>query len=542
MMCVLNRRGRPAGSWHGGRTAGVCRSACVPVPEEGKLKAERGRNLVGRTTHLPSASRGRSEGGPNKTRNKLPKYQVGLIGLAVMGANLALNIERHGFSIAVYNRTWARTEEFVNGPAKGLTGLKAFQDLPSFVEALERPRRIIIMVQAGAPVDKLLETLIPLLSPGDVVMDGGNSFFEDTVRREQELSAKSLQFFGTGISGGEEGALWGPCIMPGGPKEAYAALEPVLTSVAAQVKDGPCCTYLGPRGAGHYVKMVHNGIEYGDIQLICEAYSMLSGLLGMQAGEMSELFAEWNQGELDSYLIEITAKVLAYKDPDTGRPLVDLILDKAGQKGTGKWTSQQADELGIPIPTIAAGLWARNVSALKEERVRASQIVPGPANKPTVDRARLIEGVRQALYASKVASYAQGMAMLSLASQQYAFGLDPVEIARIWKGGCIIRAQLLDRIQDAFRRAPDLQNLLLDPYFRDVIATHEDKWRYVVSLAVQAGIPIPATSASLAYVDSYRSARLPANLLQGLRDYFGAHTYQRVDRDGVFHTQWDSAK
>ncbi len=473
----------------------------------------------------------------------LPKYQVGLMGLAVMGANLALNIERNGFPIAVFNRTWSRTEAFIQGPAKNCKQLAAFPTVAEFAAALERPRRVIIMVQAGAGVDGMIQQLLPHLEPGDIIMDGGNSYFRDTERRERDLAARGLHFIGTGISGGEEGALNGPCIMPGGPRDAYALLEPVLTRIAAQVSDGACCAYMGPGGAGHYVKMVHNGIEYGDIQLICEAYAVLSQVAGMSAGELATVFAGWNRGELDSYLIEIAAKVLGYVDPDTGRPLVDLIVDKAGQKGTGKWTSQEALDLGVPIPTIDAALWMRNISARKTERVAAAARIAGHRldGVASGERQRLVDDVAQALYASKVASYAQGLAMLGAASEENKWGLDLIEIARIWKGGCIIRAQLLDRIQAAYRRDPQLQNLLLDPYFGEVVASHQQAWRRVVDTAVRLGIPVPATAASLAYVDAYRSARLPANLLQGLRDFFGAHTYERTDKEGAFHTQWEGA-
>ncbi len=477
--------------------------------------------------------------------NPLPKHQVGLVGLAVMGANLARNIERNGFSIAVFNRTWARTEALVQGPAKDAKRMHAYRTMEEFCAAIERPRRVIIMVQAGAPVDEMIEQLLPHLEPGDCIMDGGNSFFPDTEARVRRLAGKGLHFLGTGISGGEEGALWGPSIMPGGPRDAYAAFEPVLTKVAAQVSDGPCCTYIGPGGAGHYVKMVHNGIEYGDIQLICEAYAVLSQIGGLGAPEMAEIFAGWNKGELDSYLIEIASKVLAHIDPDTGRPLVDLILDKAGQKGTGKWTSQEALNLGVPIPTIDAALWSRNISARKEERVAASKRIAGPKpGGPLTGTARqkLIDSVARALYASKIASYAQGLAMLRAASEEHGYRLDLIEIARIWKGGCIIRAQLLGRIQDAYRRDPDLKNLMLDPYFSDVIATHQEACRHVVAAAVAAGIAVPATAGSLAYIDAYRSARLPSNLLQGLRDFFGAHTYERTDREGIFHTQWEAPR
>ena len=462
-----------------------------------------------------------------------------------MGANLARNIERNGFSIAVFNRTWARTAAFVQGPAKDAKNLHAYQTMEEFCAALERPRRVIIMVQAGAPVDDMIEQLLPHLQPGDCIMDGGNSFFPDTEARVKRLAEKGLHFLGTGISGGEEGALWGPSIMPGGPRDAYAAFEPILTKIAAQVSDGACSTYIGPGGAGHYVKMVHNGIEYGDIQLICEAYAVLAQIGGLSAPDMAKLFAEWNKGELDSYLIEIASKVLAYTDPETGRPLVDLILDTAGQKGTGKWTSQEALNLGVPIPTIDAALWSRNISARKAERVAASTRIAGAAPGATLTgtaRQKLIDAVGAALYASKVASYAQGLAMLRAASAEHGYALDLIEIARIWKGGCIIRAQLLSRIQAAYRRDPQLSNLMLDPYFSDILATHQQAWRHVVTTAVQAGIAVPATAGSLAYVDAYRSARLPANLLQGLRDFFGAHTYERTDKEGTFHTQWEAPR
>jgi 6-phosphogluconate dehydrogenase len=466
------------------------------------------------------------------------QYQVGLIGLAVMGANLARNIRQHGFSIAVYNRTTERTREYLAGPASG-SGIAGANTVEEFVSSLERPRRIILMVQAGKPFDAVIDQLVPLLEPGDVVMDGGNSFYRDTDRRSAVLSEHGLNFFGTGISGGEEGALHGPSIMPGGPRDGYEQyLAPVLTAIAAQVADGPCCTYLGPRGAGHYVKMVHNGIEYGDMQLIAEAYALLSRGLGIPAPELSAIFREWNRGELDSYLIEITAKVLAFTDPDTGTPLVDLILDQAGQKGTGRWTSQDALDLGVPIPTIDAAVWSRNISAFKAERVAAAKVIGGGDGKVSVPQERLVDAVRDALYAAKIASYAQGMALLRAASAEYGFGLNLAEVARIWKGGCIIRARLLNDIQSAFQRDPELPNLLIDDRFRDVLLSHQDAWRLAVGTAVGAGIPSPATGASLAYFDSYRSARLPANLIQGQRDFFGAHTYARLDRDGVFHTQW----
>ncbi len=469
----------------------------------------------------------------------MPNAQVGLIGLAVMGENLALNIAHHGFPIAVYNRTGSVTEAYMAGPAKGQP-ITAAYDLKDFVAAIERPRRVIIMVQAGRAVDAVLGQLLPLLDKGDVVMDCGNSLFADTVRRSNEIQPTGINFFGVGVSGGEEGALNGPSIMPGGPKEAYPLIEPILTKIAAQVADGPCVTYIGPGGAGHYVKMVHNGIEYGDMQLIAEAYDVLTRAAGMSAAQQSQLFAEWNSTELDSYLIEITSQVLGVVDADTGKPMVEVILDKAGQKGTGRWTAMDALELGVPIPTIEGALWSRNISAFKEERVEASKVLEGPRVEPLrgPEREKLVEAVRQALYASKIASYAQGMAMLSTASREHGFGLNLAEIARIWKGGCIIRARLLNEIQSAFQRNPALPNLLLDEQFREAIDQRQTAWRHVVATAVGLGIPVPSTAASLAYYDAYRTARLPANLIQAQRDYFGAHTYERVDRPGVFHTEW----
>ena len=469
----------------------------------------------------------------------MPKAQVGLIGLAVMGENLALNIERNGFPIAVYNRTGSVTEAYMAGPAKGKQVTPSFE-LKDFVASIDRPRRVILMVQAGRPVDSVLGQLLPLLEPGDAVMDCGNSLFADTVRRSAEIQPSGINYFGVGVSGGEEGALNGPSIMPGGPKDAYPMIEPILTKIAAKVPDGACVTYIGPGGAGHYVKMVHNGIEYGDMQLIAEAYDVLSRGAGMSAPELSELFAEWNKSELDSYLIEITSQVLGVTDAETGKPMVDVILDKAGQKGTGRWTAMDALELGVPIPTIEGALWARNISAFKEQRVAASHVLGGPKIDVLKGAARdkLIDSVKQALYASKIASYSQGMAMLSAASGEHHFDLHLSEIARIWKGGCIIRARLLNEIQSAFNRNPALPNLLLDEDFRAAIDARQNGWRHVVATAIGMGIPVPATAASLGYYDSYRTARLPANLIQGQRDYFGAHTYERVDRAGTFHTEW----
>jgi 6-phosphogluconate dehydrogenase len=470
---------------------------------------------------------------------------VGVIGLAVMGENLALNIERNGFPIAVYNRTWDRTEAFMQSRAQGLN-IVAGKTLEDLVGLLERPRRIIIMVKAGAPVDAVIQELIPLLDEGDMIIDGGNSFFHDTERRSKEVDANNLNFVGMGISGGEEGALWGPSLMPGGPKAAYEILEPMLTAIAAKSDSGPCVTHIGAGGAGHYVKMVHNGIEYGDMQLIAESYDVMRRALGMPANEIADVFAKWNQGPLASYLIEITAEVLAYNDPDTGQPLVDLILDTAEQKGTGRWTSQNALELGSPIPTIDAAVFARTMSSMKEKRVAASRVLHGP-NDDTIhgvteglDRDGVLADLEAGLLFAKISSYAQGMALLRAASETYSWELNLAEIARIWKAGCIIRALLLDPIRQAFSDNPDLPNLLLAESFVENVNAGAGACRSVVSLARAIGIPVPAHSASLDYFDSYRTANLPANLTQGQRDYFGAHTYRRTDRDGVFHTEWSA--
>jgi 6-phosphogluconate dehydrogenase len=464
--------------------------------------------------------------------------RYGLIGLAVMGENLALNIEQHGFPIAVYNRTAERTRKFAAGEAQGKQVTPTYS-IAEFIGALERPRRIILMVQAGRAVDAVLDELRPHLVPGDVVIDGGNSLFVDTRRRSEAMEAAGIHYFGMGVSGGEEGARWGPSIMPGGPREAYPELEPMVTKIAAQVEDGPCVTYIGPGGSGHYVKMVHNGIEYGDMQLIAETYNIMKQGLGLSAAEMSQVFKEWDGGPLNSYLIEIAAIVLAYVDPDTGQPLVDLILDEAEQKGTGRWTAQSALELGVPIPTIDAAVWSRTMSAMKELRVEASKILRGPSGPaPRLDRATLLPALADALYASKISSYAQGMALLRAASDEYGFGIDYAEIARIWKGGCIIRALLLNDIQQAYKRDPALPNLLLDQAFAEAVNARQDAWRQVVQVARQLGVPCPALSASLDYYESLRSERLPANLVQAQRDYFGAHTYQRTDREGTFHTEW----
>jgi 6-phosphogluconate dehydrogenase len=466
----------------------------------------------------------------------MPQAQIGLIGLAVMGENLALNIADKGFPIAVFNRTVSKVDDFVaRHPHERVIPTHTFAE---FVEALETPRRIILMVKAGEAVDSMIAQVQPLLAPGDVIIDGGNSWYEDTERRSKALEAVGIQFVGLGVSGGEEGARHGPSLMPGGPPEAYALLEPVLTKIAAQVDDGPCVTYLGRGGAGHYVKMVHNGIEYGDMQLIAEAYDILANVGGLPADELHQVFAEWNAGDLQSFLIEITADIFARKDEETGQPLVELILDTAGQKGTGKWTSQNALDVGAAIPTINAAVEARILSSLKSERGNASEVLSGPAETFTGDRQSLVEDVRAALYAAKVCSYAQGMALLRLASADYGFELPLAEIARIWKGGCIIRAALLDDIKAAFVRNADLPNLLVDEVFREAVQSRQAAWRRVVQTAVAHGIPCMALSDSLGYFDSYRRARLPANLIQAQRDYFGAHTYERVDKPGTFHTEW----
>lgn len=468
----------------------------------------------------------------------MPQQQFGLIGLAVMGENLALNVERNGFPIAVYNRTRAKTDAFMAERAQGRQVVAAFTP-EELVASLARPRRILIMVKAGAPVDAVIQQLKPMLEPGDVLIDGGNSLYGDTVRRTEELEAVGLRFIGMGVSGGEEGALNGPSLMPGGTEAAYKDLSPILTKIAAQVDDGPCVTYIGPGGAGHYVKMVHNGIEYGDMQLIAEAYDLLKNVLGLSHTELHEVFSEWNTtDELNSFLIEITAEIFTYVDPDTQQPLVELILDKAGQKGTGRWTVMSALELGVPIPTITAAVNARITSSFKDERVKASQILTGPTATFSGDKQAFIGKVRDALYCSKICSYAQGMALMSAASREFKFNLNLSEISRIWKGGCIIRAGFLDKIKSAFADDPALANLLLAPEFRQTILDRQDAWREVMATAAQLGIPVPAFSASLDYFDSYRRDRLPQNLTQAQRDFFGAHTYQRIDKEGTFHTEW----
>lgn len=465
---------------------------------------------------------------------------IGVVGMAVMGRNLALNIESRGFTVAVHNRTTRTLEAFVEGDGAGKR-IAPCRTLPQLVAALDRPRRVLLMVQAGPPVDAVLAELTPLLEPGDVILDGGNSFFADTVRRCRAAEDAGLLYLGTGVSGGDEGALRGPSIMPGGSEAAYRIVSPILTAIAAKVDGSPCCTYIGAGGAGHYVKMVHNGIEYGDMQLIAEAFALLQHLCGMTCAEMHERFAEWNRGDLDSYLIEITARILAAADPETGAPMVDVILDKAGQKGTGSWTGQSAMELGAPAPTIAEAVFARSVSALKAERIAAAGVLSGPGAAYAGDRTELAGAIGAALYAAKICSYAQGFALMRTAAAEYGWQLDYGAIAMIWRDGCIIRARFLRRITEAYARDPSLANLMLDPYFAGVLHGAQSAWRQVVGAATAAGIPIPAFASALSYFDSYRTARLPANLISAQRDYFGAHTYERVDRPGVFHTDWTSA-
>ena len=468
------------------------------------------------------------------------KRTFGVIGLAVMGENLALNVESRGFPIAVYNRTAAKTEKFMAERAQG-KDIKAAYSVEEFVQTLERPRNILVMVKAGKPVDAVIEQLKPLLDEGDTIIDGGNSLYNDTERRTEYLESSGLGFVGMGVSGGEEGALNGPSLMPGGTESGYRDLEPILTKIAAQVDDGPCVTFIGPGGAGHYVKMVHNGIEYGDMQLIAEAYDLMKNTLGLSGDELEKVFTEWNKTEeLNSFLIEITADIFSNVDPETNKPLVDSILDAAGQKGTGRWTVVSSLELGVPIPTMYAAVNARVMSSYKEERVAASKEIEISLGKYEGDKQEFINKVRDALYCSKMCSYAQGMALLSKASAEFNFNLNLSEIARIWKGGCIIRAGFLDKIKNAFNENPQLPNLLLAPEFKQSILDRQTAWREVLATANHLGIAVPAFSSSLDYFDSYRRASLPQNLTQAQRDYFGAHTYERVDRPrGEFtHTEW----
>ncbi|KIY23836.1 MULTISPECIES: NADP-dependent phosphogluconate dehydrogenase [Mesobacillus] len=467
----------------------------------------------------------------------MSKQQIGVIGLAVMGKNLAMNIESRGYSVSVYNRSREKTDEMLaETEGKNIYGTFSIEE---FVHSLEKPRKILLMVKAGAATDATIEQLKPHLEKGDIIIDGGNTYFADTQRRNKELSELGLHFIGTGVSGGEEGALHGPSIMPGGQKEAYELVAPIFQDIAAKVNGDACTTYIGPDGAGHYVKMVHNGIEYGDMQLIAESYFILKHVLGLGAEELHEVFAEWNNGELDSYLIEITADIFTKKDDETGKALVDVILDTAGQKGTGKWTSQSALDLGVPLPIITESVFARFISAMKQERTEASKVLTGPEAKPfDGDKKEFIESIRKALYLSKICSYAQGFAQMRAASEEYDWNLNYGEIAMIFRGGCIIRAQFLQKIKEAYDRDPGLKNLLLDPYFKEITESYQQSLREIISAAVLNGIPVPSLSAALSYFDSYRTETLPANLIQAQRDYFGAHTYQRIDKEGIFHTEW----
>ena len=464
----------------------------------------------------------------------------GLIGLAVMGENLALNIESRGYRVAVFNRTTSKVDDFIAGRAKEkkFVGCHSLEDL---VANLAAPRKVMLMVKAGPAVDDFIEALIPLLSPGDILIDGGNTYYADTERRTKYVESKGLLYVGTGVSGGEEGALKGPSMMPGVSPDAWPTVKPIFQAISAKVGpkgDIPCCEWVGPRGAGHYVKMVHNGIEYGDMQLICEAYFMMQQALGLSNEELYNVFAEWNRGELDSYLIEITRDIFSVKDAEAGGWLVDKIMDRAGAKGTGKWMSQLALDLGVPSTLVTEAVYARCLSALKDSRVRASKVLTGPSAKYDGDRQAFVEQIRQALYASKICSYAQGFVQLQAAAAEHDWPLDYGACALLWRGGCIIRAKFLDRIKEAFDADPRLENLLLAPYFSKVVADAQDAWRNVVATAARLGIPVPAFAAALAYYDGYRRERLPANLLQAQRDYFGAHTYERLDKPGTFHTDW----
>jgi len=468
------------------------------------------------------------------------KYDIGLIGLAVMGENLVLNMERNGFSVAVFNRTTSKVDDFLADRAKGknILGCHSIEEL---VASLKRPRKVMLLVKAGKPVDDFIELLIPRLEAGDIIIDGGNSHFPDTIRRTKYVESKGMLYIGTGVSGGEEGALNGPSIMPGGSVAAWPHVKPIFQKIAAKVDDGsPCCEWVGENGAGHFVKMVHNGIEYGDMQMISEAYWIMKNALGMTPDEMQPVFQEWNRGELDSYLIEITTEIMGKKDDETGMPMLDVIMDRAGQKGTGRWTSQEALNLGVPAPTVVEAVLARAMSAIKEERLEAAKVLRGPDIKFDGNKTDFIKMIRRALYASKICSYAQGYQLMKAAAAEYHWQLNYGEIALMWRGGCIIRAQFLGRIKEAFDKNPGLQNLLMDDYFKQAIDKNQTAWRKVVAKAIEFGIPVPAFSSALAYYDGYRSERLPANLLQAQRDYFGAHTYERVDKPKgeYFHTDW----
>lgn len=475
----------------------------------------------------------------NLIKEKMNKSQIGLIGLAVMGENLVLNMESKGFSVAVYNRTILKVDSFINGRAKGKNIIGCYS-IKELIDSLERPRKVILLVKAGKPVDDFIEMLIPHMEKGDIIIDGGNSHFPDTIRRTKYVESKELLYIGTGVSGGEEGALKGPSIMPGGSKKAWSFVKPIFQKIAAHTDDGvPCCEWVGENGAGHFVKMVHNGIEYGDMQMICETYQMMKYGLCMTNSEMESVFTRWNDGKLDSYLIEITRDILGYRDED-GNYTIDQILDTAGQKGTGKWTAIAALDEGMPLTLIGEAVFARCLSALKDERVKASKLLSGPEIKFKGAKAKLLEDLEEALYASKIISYAQGYQLMQAAAKSYGWNLNNGGIALMWRGGCIIRSVFLGKIKEAFDINPKLENLLLDPFFKDAVINAQEAWRRVVIKAVEIGIPMPAISSALAYYDGYRSGRLPANLLQAQRDYFGAHTYERVDkpRGEYFHTNW----
>ena len=469
----------------------------------------------------------------------MSKPQIGVVGMAVMGKTLALNIESRGYSVAIYNRTGSKTEKVVaDHPDKNLVPSYTIED---FVNSLETPRRIILMVKAGAPTDATIKSLLPHLDKGDVLIDGGNTFFQETMRRNEELDNSGINFIGMGVSGGEKGALEGPSLMPGGQKEAYDLVEPILKKIAAKAEDGEACvTYVGPNGAGHYVKMVHNGIEYGDMELIAESYNLMRNLLGLSNDEISDVFNEWKDGELKSYLIDITADILTRKDDlGTGKPIVDVILDRAGNKGTGKWSSQSALELGVPQSLITESVYARYISAMKDERVAASQVLPNPEfDLGDVNKKELVEKIRRALYFSKIMSYAQGFEQLRVASENYDWNLNYGDMAKIWREGCIIRAQFLQKITDAYEKNPELKNLMLDDYFKKIVEEYQNDVRDIAALAIKAGVACPGFSSAITYYDQYRSAHLPANIIQAQRDYFGAHTYERTDREGIYHYEW----
>lgn len=474
----------------------------------------------------------------------MSKQQIGVVGMAVMGRNIALNIESRGYSVALFNRTGSKTTDvFEENQDKNL---KATYSIEEFVESLETPRKIMLMVQAGAGTDATIENLLPHLTKGDILIDGGNTYYKDTIRRSEYLAESGINFIGTGVSGGEEGALLGPAIMPGGQREAYDLVAPIFEKIAAKAEDGkPCVTYIGENGAGHYVKMVHNGIEYGDMQLIAESYDLLHRALGLSADEIGKIFEEWNNGELDSFLMEISAQILQTNDPDTGKPMVEMIMDRAGNKGTGKWTSKSALDLGEPLSLITESVFARFISSQKEQRVIASKIIPNVDAQLDLDdagKAEFIDALRDALYFSKIMSYAQGFAQMNAASEEYNWNLPYGEIASIFRAGCIIRAKFLQKITDAYEKDADLQNLMLDDYFLDIVSKNHEAVRHVVSTAISAGIPVPTFSSAISYYDSYRSAVLPANLIQAQRDLFGAHTYNRVDKPGTFHFLWNEGK